>query len=566
MKKLYNKITAGFVGIFCLVFFQACEIDAVPTDRYTDEIIWNEPSSIELYLNNLYGTVFRTFQFGTFPVGTNNATDALTDIYKYTSISSGDGTVNILATDASRFNAASPGLSYWGSGYTRIRRVNEFLDGLHKYGQVDDDQKKVYEAEARFIRGYVYFWLLRLHGSVILMDELEDHTKKDMPRSSEDEGWNFAVADFQFAADALPEEWPASLDGKATRGAALSMLARTWLYAASIAEYDRGQFNQDPLTGVPSEKAREYYGNAVTAAEAVVDGGQYDLETDFANIFQTKNNKESIFRIDFVTQLLTHQYDLGFAPPRDNPGQTLVYGVPTAELVNEFEMDNGAHFDWNNPTMAANPYANREPRFYATILHNGSSWKGRTLNTTIDDAVEGFVPYGSTASPKRTVTGYYAKKMLDPDNTTFVQNRSTQSWHEIRYAEVLLILAEAKAMTGDITGAREALNTLRNKRDLPNSPANNQTQLLEAVEHERIIELALEGHRFWDLRRWRKAHTVLNNTRFTGHRISTVGGALYYEPVNVDDRDREFRPAQYYLPIIDTEVQRNDLLDQIDGW
>src|SRR5690606_11363876 len=255
-------------------------------------------------------------------------------------------------------------------GYLRIRRVNEFLHGLSTKSLLSDEQKLKYEAEARFVRGYVYFWLTRLHGSVILYNNLEQYATKDQPRSSEDDCWNFIAADFAFAAEHLDKT---NLAGRATKGAAYGMLARAWIYAASIAENDRKQYNSDPLTGIPQEKAVAYYTNAMNAANEVValaNEGLYDLDANFGSIFTNKNSKEAIFRVDCSAPLITHQYDLGFAPPGDAPGNALVYGVPTAELVYEFEMADGTKFSWSNPTHSADPYANREQRFYATVLYN----------------------------------------------------------------------------------------------------------------------------------------------------------------------------------------------------
>lgn len=550
------------------IFVSSCSIDLVPTDRYTEEIIWDSDNSIELYMNGLYEE-FRTFEFGRFPIGYDNATDGLTDIMKYTSQASGNGTVNILASDASRYTATSPGISYWASAYNRIRRVNEFLHGLRNYSKLDEEQQLVYEAEARFIRGYVYSWLARIHGSFVIIDDLEGHTRLDNDRSSEDDCWSFVAADFAFAAEHLPKSRSGQYVGKATKGAALSMLARTWLYAASIAEFDGNLYNSDAKTGISKDKAKPYYENAIAAAEGVVDlasEGLYDLESNFADIFTTSDNKESVFRIDYVAQFVTHQYDLGFVPPGDAPGQGMVYGVPTAELVDEFEMSDGSKFDWANPVHAADPYVDREPRFYATILYNGSNWKGRALNTTEGGGEDGFVQIGSVSEPRKTVTGYYAKKMLDPENTSFVQNRSTQSWHEIRYAEVLLILSEAQILSDNLTEGRNTLNILRNRRGLPNVVATTKEQLFEAIQHERIVELAFEGHRYWDLRRWRLAHVKLNNVRFTAHKISNQGNGEVFETVSADTRDREFVGQMYYIPIPIAEIQRNTTLTQIQGW
>lgn len=568
MSNSFSIIKKTLLAAGIVVAVQSCKVDIMPTDRYTEEAVWSNPANMELYVNGMYSE-FKTFQFGVFPIGYDNATDALSDIEKYTSTVSGNGTVNILATDASRVNSAGPQLNYWQSGYTRIRRLNEFLDGLAKYAKVDETGKKQYEAEARFIRGYVYFWLVKLHGSVVVLDNISQYLTTNRQRSSEEDCWKFIAADFAYAAENLPKQWDAARTGRATKGAAYGMLARTWIYAASIAENDKKQFNQDALTGVSAGNAQTYYQNAANAAKAVVDlanEGYYALETDFNAIFTNKNTKEAVFKLDYVAPQLTHNLDLGFAPPADAPGQCLVYGVPTAELVNEFEMNDGSKFSWSNTTQAANPYANREPRFYASILYNGASWKGRTINTTPDNAVEGFSEYAVTTEPRKTVTGYYIKKMLNPAVNNFVVNKSVQSWIELRYAEVLLIQAEAKAKLNDVAGAQDALNALRSKRGLPNTAASNTAQLMTAVEHERIVELAFEGHRYWDLRRWRKAHTVLNNVKFTGHKVTPSGASFKYEVVPCDNVNRQFTPALYYIPIPVGELQVNTALTQIKGW
>jgi len=567
MYKTSSIIKNACIALGLTVSLNSCKVDILPTDRYSEGQIWANPSNMELYMNGMYSE-FQTFSFGQFPIGYSNATDALTDIMKYTSTVSGNGTVNILASDPSRVNAAGPQLNYWQDAYTRVRRLNELIDGVYKYSSLSDTEKKRYEAEARFIRGYVYFWLARLHGSFVLMDEMSDYDTPQ-PRASEDDCWNFIANDFSFAAEHLPKEWDAARKGKATKGAAYGMLARTWLYAASVAEYDKKQYNSDPLTGVPESKARQYYQNAVNAAGEVrklAEEGYYALETNFESIFTNPNTKEAIFKIDYVAPTFTHQYDLGFAPPSDAPGQCLVYGVPTAELVDAFQMADGQEFSWNNPTMAANPYVNREPRFYATILYNGAQWKGRTLNTTPGAQYDGIVTYGETTEPKRTVTGYYVRKMLNPVENNFVVNKSSQHWIELRYAEVVLIDAEAKIKTGDLIGAKAAIDELRSKRGLPATPATSANDLMAAVERERMVELAFEGHRYWDLRRWRKAHIVLNNKRFTGHSATPVAGGFRYDVVECDNTDRKFIPDLYYMPIIINETQNNTALEQIKGW
>lgn len=556
------------VGI-ALLGFAGCKLDVTPTTNYNDASIWKNPSGIEALLYSQYGEL-KNFAFGRTPyLGSTNAFDAFTDVEKYTSTNEGVGTVNRLAFDPGRISASSsPGINYWSAGYSRIRSINEFLMNLDKNtAGIDSAKINQYRGEARFLRGYVYFWLVKLHGSVVLLDKA---TAESRQRSSEDSCYNFIAGDFTYAASVLPVVWPVNYFGRATKAAAYGMLARTWLYAASIANYDKKQFNADPLTGIAQAKAQQYYQNASDAAAQVIalaDAGYYKLESDFNNLNNiniAKTTKEAIFMFSYQKPTFTHDWDLGFAPPRDFPsGGAIVYGVPTAEEADEFEMANGARFSWTNSTMAANPYAGREPRFYASILFNGAKWKGRTLDLTPNDPIEGYVSAGASANPQKTITGYYIKKFLDSTNTTIVANRSDQPWMEMRLAEVYLIHSEANAQLGNVAAAQTSLNKVRNRVGLPNTSAINTTDLMTAIEHERKVELAFEGHRYWDLRRWRKAHLVLDNVVFHGHRPNANGT---YDLVDADIQKRYFPAKLYYLPIPQSEIQNNVNITQISGW
>lgn len=568
MKNIKTTIKRTSLAILAVtaISFQGCNLDLDLQDRLVEESVWSDPNTAELYVSGMYG-VFQKFQFGNFPnLGYNNAMDALADGMKFTSNTLGNGTVNTLISNANYFSPATVGLNFWNPGFVGIRRVNEMIEGVKTKSKLSEEQKLVYEAEGRYVRAYTYFWLAKLHGSLPVFRSLGDYSSKDKPRSSEQEVYDFMIEDLTFAAENLPKT---NLSGRATKGAAYGMLSRVALYAGSIAKYDNKQFNTDALTGISQTKAKDYFGISASAATKVVElagEGLYALDTDFAGIFRKKDTKEAIFRVDYLAPNITHDYDLGYAPPRDAAGNTLVYGVPTADLVDEFEMADGAKFSWSNPVHAANPYSNREPRFEATILHNNSVWKGRVLNTTEADAVEGFVEFGRSGDPKRTVTGYYAKKMLDPSNTTFVVNKSTQSWIEMRYAEIILVLAEAKAQLDDYASATTYINMLRSKRGLNSISVSGSTQAMQAIEHERKVELAFEGHRFWDLRRWRKAHIELNGKKMTGHKITGQGAGYTYEVVPADAVNRSFTGKLYYLPIPENEVQLNLALDQIFGW
>ena len=563
--RINQNLKYSFLAIIAstTLSMNSCSIDVVPQDRYAEEAVWSDPSTVELYVDGLY-TEFKNFQFGMFPgLGYDNAMDALSDIMKFTSTVPGNGTVNSLISNSNQFSPTSVGLNYWGTGYGRIRRVNEFIEGVRTKSSLSDADKLKYEAEARFIRAYTYHWLAKIHGSVVIRDDIKEYGQKDKQRASEEEVYDFMIEDLKFAAQNLPVT---ALAGRANKGSANALLSRVAVYAGSIAKNDLNQFNQDPLTGISAARAKEFYNVAVEAAQAVISSNVYELDGNYASIFTNKNTKEAIYRVDFVFPSITHQYDYGYAPPSDNNGSTLVYGVPTAELVDEFEMADGTKFEWSNATHAANPYQNREARFYATILYNGATWKGKTLNTTTSNTIDGFSQYGVEAEPKRTVTGYYAKKFLDPNNTNLLVNRSTQSWIELRLAEVYLNLAEAQAGIENYSASAATLSQLRAKRGLGIVNYNNASSAMTSIEHERKVELAFEGHRFWDLRRWRKAHIVLNGTRVSGHKIEQSGSGLSYQTVTADNTDRSFSTRLYYLPIPESEILVNLSLTQIQGW
>ena len=181
----YSKFYKGILVAGLLAFAAGCKkLDVVPTDRYTDAVVWQNPANIEQYVAGMYAE-FHKYAFGAMPgLGYDNSSDGLTDIFKYTSNSEGNGTANRLAFDPNRVNASSPNINVWAASYTRIRRINEFLLGLEQYGKVDNETKLRYQAEARFVRGYAYFWLAKVNGSVVLLNEARQAVMR----------WNFENA------------------------------------------------------------------------------------------------------------------------------------------------------------------------------------------------------------------------------------------------------------------------------------------------------------------------------------------------------------------------------------
>jgi hypothetical protein len=537
-----RKIITTIFAVTLLLGVTSCNdfLEVTPEDRYSEKVVWESKENVKLYLNGFYAIARDYGGFGSRSLGSEDRlSDGLSDILKYSSSVPGTGTTNYIALIPGQISPDQNALNVWNNAYERIRRINEFLDGIEKYGdKFSREEKNQFKAEARFFRGYLYFLLTRNHGSVILLDELS--SERGHSRSPEEECWQFVADDFDFAAEYLPATWPDGDQGRVTKGAAYAFKSRAMLYA-------------------------QRWEDAATAAQNVIDMNQYELSENYADIFMNADNPEVIFAVRYDAPDFSHNFDAQYAPSGDIEGEGGQAG-PTQELVDAYEMADGSSFDWNNPDHANNPYQNREPRFYASILYNGANWKGRTIESYVGGK-DGYAEYGSSPNPATTVTGYYMRKFLDEDNTDFVNNESDQPWIELRYGEVLLNYAEAKIQQGEISEGMAKVNLIRDRVGLPAESASSKEEAMEIFRHEKMIEMAFEGHRYWDLRRWRLAHQTLDETRMHGMKITQGSGESFnFNIVECDDRDRYFAERYYQFPIPSSEIANNPEIEQIENW
>lgn len=537
-------IAVLFLSIFALY---SCEnvLDFSPTNQYNEFTVWKSKENMKLYMNSFYVVASTYGQFGDKAFGSSHhSTDGLTYMLKYSSSITGNGTPNVVAMTPDIISADQNALGFWANAYTQIRRINEFLVDVDAKATVLNDAEKLeFKAEARFLRAWWYFLLVRSHGSVIIYDDLGDWKNSAKARSSEKDCWDYVEKELNFCGENLPEVRPSSDFGRPTKGASYGLMTRAMLYAK---RYD-----------------------AVVGAFEKMAGLGYDLEGDYAKLFKLKAGQtsvESIFQVDYVKGAVVHKFDSRFAPSGDIADQGGLVG-PTQEMVDAYEMADGSAFDWNNPVHAANPYANREPRFYKSVLYNGAPWKGRVIETFVGGA-DGYKDYNSTGDPKTTVTGYYVRKMLDESNNTFNLDNSYQSFIAIRYAEVLLNYAEALILNDKVAFGISQLNKVRGRAGLSGRDENvGKDQAMAFVCHERLIELAFEGFHYWDLRRWKLSVEQLHGKRFHGMKITKAAGGSYnYEIVPCDDRDRVFPEKYYTAPIPTSEISNNPLCTQLDEW
>jgi len=545
--KIKRFYLLGIGLMFTSQFLTSCHdlLEKDPTDSYSETVAWSSESSLDMYVTYLYKPLNGLSNFSSLSL-----TDGYTDLVKY-----GNGVPqtwsahNKILLQQNTITSDNNPMSSWGL-YTDIFRENVFLRDAGIYGsKFNEDFLNTRIAEIRFIRAVNYARMIRIFGGVILRDEtngVDSEGEKAKARATEAESWDFVLKDLEFAAKHLPKEWDSKWDGRLTKGAAYAYMCRTALFA-------------------------KRWDIAITAADEIKKLNKYDLMDEYKDVFKVAGNKEIIFSIAYKIPDMPHYFDRYFAP---DGKQGIRRAVPTSELVDSYDMADGTPFSWSG-SMAKDPYVGREPRFYASIIYNGATWKEKTIYTYVD-AENGFAAYRDNMNPgeKQTVTGYFIRKYLQENNTEFDDKGSDQFWIEMRYAEVLLNLAEALAeqdYAKNQDDALEALNEVRRRVDLPErttQEAPDKDSFMKLLRKERICELAFEGFRYWDLRRWRLAGEVIDGKQAHGTKITKKDDNSYtYEQVSCDDNINRFFPERYYLlPIPVDELQNNPLCENNAPW
>lgn len=535
MKKvLLYILTIGTVAIL-----ESChDLDLVPTDRETDATFWDKPEDAFNVLNTIYENMYSAEYFFYNETLSDNAFNK----------SEVDGSNSRNIAEGS-FDASHKRITEeWGYHYTGIRKCNIFLANIDRVPGIDEALKNRMRGEARFIRAFHYFNLTMWYGDVPLVDNvLSVEESLVLTRAPQDNIVLFIHDDLDFAASVLPVNtaYPAADRGRITKGAALALKARLALY--------RGDWD-----AVISISEKFFSGEA----------GTYGLFNNYAGVFKPANeyNQEVILDVQYVPVQRTHSVQRYFIPKTE--GKLVTSIAPTQELVDSYLMINGSPIDALGSGYDENdPYSNRDPRLNATIVYDGYEWTKpdgskyeiRTFPGTGDNSID-----KDDASP----TGYYFAKYYDP--TADAENRSGLNLILIRYAEILMMYAEAKLEKSQLTSDVWD-NTIREIREragftdpeaLEFDASLSEHELEEIIRNERRIEFAMEGLRIFDIRRWRTAEVVLNAWAH-GIRVGDLAVDNGYKRVDL----RSFDPAKHYLwPIPQRERDLNKNLSQNANW
>lgn len=564
MKLIFRYITYCAVLATAVASCKKNFLDVQPTDRVSEEAILADSALFEDYVYARYVGIRLQDKEGD---GTNPGFgrgfeyamwSSLTDESMY---NNDDNTWLIQEGLLAPENTGIAG-TIWGRSYRGIRDCNFAINNIEKVTMSSPHKDKLL-GELKFIRAFRYHDLIRNYGGVILMGDkvynLTDNLQEEslFKKASLKESIEYAAAQLDEAAALLPLNNDGSwLQGRATKGAALALKSRLLLYAAS------------PLYAAGTWEA------AVTAAQAVIGLNKYSIYSGgYGNLFLNGDNNESIF-VRLYTKNAGHTH-LEIA---NGPNSYGGWGgnLPLQNLVDDYQMDNGKFI--TDPTSGydpQDPYVGRDKRFYATVLYNGASYRGSTIET--------FLPGGKDSKDgpdtwNSSKTGYYLKKFMNdayPLQNPW-GNAGFQPWYYIRYAEVLLNFAEAAneaygadvVPSGSTLSARTAVNLVRQRTgvDMPALAAGmSQSQMRDAIRYERRVELAFEEHRFYDVRRWKIAE-VTENKPASGIQITKNGSTLTYATKLVL-ANRKFETKHYWLPIPRAEIQAsNNKIQQNNGY
>ena len=577
---ILTKYKIGSLLVATTLLFSGCNslFDDAPNDNISDESVWSNGQLLDEYVNGWY----RNMNYGFKTLVTTST--LLKNLSRYYLPWFGDQ-LSVGKTDW--FNAGygdilkgnqetitNWALGLWTNDYTEIQYINSFLENEDKVP--DASQRVRVDGEAHFMRGYYYYMLWRQFGGVLLIDHTYDplNDPEKFPRASYQQMVDFIAAEADKAAAELPVTYDAANTGRATKGAALLLKAKAYLWASSEVYQNKDKdylgFTDDQSQAM-LQKAKaaydEFFALNAYSLVPITATTQDGIRDAYRNIFLTKNSQESIFEIQ-VTDDSNYDTKNGHKLDRDAAapsftGTTAAY-TPTQNHVDEYGMRDGATYD------ATHPYDNRDYRFYANILYNGCTYRNHVMDMATTDGKKGadITPYGTSTSAAVSRTGYYMGKFVDEsqtidNNETYASKQNYIIW---RYAEALLDYAEVTFRLGNAATALKMVNHVRERVHM-----DALTDITwDKIVNERRVELAFEETSYWDYFRWGVASEKLNglSNPLKAMTITVKNGKTTYKVSNLNrfpGRIRVFTDKEYYLPIPWSDIKYQGI-EQNPDW
>jgi len=567
LKVMIKKI---FTCCLLLVLFAqaGCKKDFLQLDLGTtlpEEKVFSDPLLTTRYADNAYN--FMIDDYGRLQDTYKGTTGQLTD--------EATGVVNSLsAIWAGNYLVASTDIA---STYTRmyqgIRIVNTVLTNLDQVPWAGSlYNPKIVRAQMLFLRGMFYFELIKRYGGVIIVDRPFTPTEDiDLPRSSYEQTASFILKDLKDAEDILKTEssanyspatdWDAGNYGRPTVGAVKALRAKLLMLDAS------------PLHNPTGDIAKWIL--AASASKEIIDMNKYALHGDYNTLLNVDTSPEYILIKVRAPRQFTGTSFLGdfVMSPGSGGAQGLLN--PTQNHVDLYEAVKRQ--TTNGPIVSSapisapgsgydpqNPYANRDPRFYANIIYHNMTWQGRQIQM-----YEGGADF-RIGTNTFTRTRYYCKKLWPEIYRAGATARSLINYVYFRYAEVLLNYAEAlNEANGPSAEVYGNINLVRARAGMPALPAGlSKNDMRTRIQNERAVEFAFEDIRWWDIMRWKKGPELVSQT-LTAMNVTRNGTSFIYSivPVEAAYQRMPFQERQYLYPIPLTEVNKSKgILVQNPGW
>lgn len=552
----------------CL-FVLACVMTAACADlNYTEENTRDEEWTYEYYgegIKNMVFDVYAQVYNNEFEANSTSFLAGATDEAMYALET---GAVNSYVNGG--WSPANPFSATWDKAYTAISEIHMYLEKIHQADLSEWEhnseyqnwiqQMELFPYELRFLRAYFYFELFKTYGDVPLVTTtLTNVQANNVTRTPAADIVKFIVDEIDEIAPHLPISYATEVGaefGRANRVAAYALKARTLLYAAS------------PLHNPTGDKAK--WDEAAKACGYIIDNAaSWGIKlSKYADLWGDNAffNQELIWGIG---RGASNAFEMAHYPIGVENGSS--GNCPTQSLVDQYEyQDNGQTFGDRHPGAidlnSVNPYEGLDPRFALTVVKNGDEWPSNGSQKKVIETFAG----GFNASPKygATPTGYYLRKYVDGAAVTTADNQVTRrhTWIVFRLGELYLDYAEAvynaTGSANDKTyglSANEAINALRNRADIMMPAFTEDGEAwVERYERERLVELAFENHRFWDVRRWKKADQYFNAVE-----VANISSNLQLTRTTVN---RQWDDKYYFYPIPQTEIKKNPALGQNPGW
>jgi starch-binding outer membrane protein, SusD/RagB family len=514
-------------------------LNKYPVTTLNEKTFWQNSSEAEMALNHLYRYLPDIFQIN-FDKNTDIAINAAAGGNELV-----EGKVN--ETDALF-------LVWWRRHYIGVSAVNRFLEGLDLVpkDQITMEDYARFRAEARFIRAVEYTFLVNYFGDVpFYTHSIGVKESSTISRTDKAVVIDFIDSELSDIVADLPVQYANDI-GRITKGAALAWKARAMLW-----------FKQ--------------YQKAADAAKAVIDLGVYELHPDFAELFKYggEYNKEIVLQ-RIYSSTITHNFMETIAPKSMLRLDIFRQFFDATKLfVDEFETINGLMPENDQEWNPEDPYRNRDPRLHASLwipLFKEGAFADTLWGKTVpfDNRPGSGIPEEIQIAHSSNMTGYHVKKYSNIEDVP-ASDKQTQNYSIIRYADVLLIYAEAKnEVSGPDASIYEAVNRVRNRAGMPDLPVGlSQTEMRDKIRHERVVELGMEGWRFYDIRRWDIAQELMKN--------NTPVPCIIYRDINTNELTQAVyskvqwnypkKNEDHTFPVPWNEYNMNpNLLPQNEGW